>query len=171
MPVRAFVSVGSNLAPERHVPSALEAMAARFGPLAASTVYRCPAEGFEGPDFHNLAVAFDTDEQPEAVVAALRAIEDAHGRRREGARFASRTLDLDLVLYGEAVVDRPGLRLPRDEVLRYAFVLRPLAELAPALRHPVAGRTLGELWAEMAPQAPRMEPLGPALGAQSRRHP
>ena len=88
---------------------------------------------------------------------------------REAKRGPSRTLDLDLVLYGEAVVERPGLRLPRDEVLRYAFVLRPLAELAPTLRHPVAGRTLGELWAEMAPQAPRMEPLGPALSAQSQR--
>ncbi len=158
--MRAYVSVGSNLSPERHVPAALAALEARFGPLRVSTVYRCRAEGFEGPDFHNLAVAFDTAEPPEAVAAALRAIEAAHGRRRGGPRFASRTLDLDLVLWGEEVVARAGLRLPRAEVLRYAFVLRPLAEIAPGLRHPEAGRTLAELWAEMAPSAPRMEPLG-----------
>ena len=157
---RVYVSVGSNLDPGRNVASALEALRARFGPLAVSTVYRCPAEGFEGPDFHNLAVAFESGEPPRRIAGALRAIEDAHGRRRDGPRFASRTLDLDLLLYGEAVIDEPGLRLPREEILRYAFVLRPLAELAPELRHPTAGRTLAELWAEMAPRAPAMTALG-----------
>ncbi len=157
---RVYVSVGSNLDPGRNVASALDALRARFGPLAVSTVYRCPAEGFEGPDFHNLAVGFDSAEPPRRIAGVLRAIEDAHGRRRDVPRFASRTLDLDLLLYGEAVIEEPGLRLPREEILRYAFVLRPLAELAPELRHPTAGRTLAELWAEMAPHAPAMTALG-----------
>lgn len=146
---RAYVSIGSNIAPKRHVPSAVRDLAERYGRIEASSVYQTPAVGFHGADFLNLVVGFDTHESPHAVAAGLRAIEDRHGRHRGGERFAPRTLDLDLLLYGDTVMNETGLQLPRDEITRHAFVLGPLAELAGDRRHPVSGIRLAALWEAM----------------------
>jgi len=144
---RAYLSLGSNLQPHRYLRAALAELEARFGPLQISPAYRSRAVGFEGPDFVNLAVGLDTDLAPEALNDWLHALEDRHGRRRDQPRYASRTLDVDIVLYGDLVRQGPGhLDLPRAE-LRHAFVLRPLADIAPELRHPVSGRSMAELWA------------------------
>lgn len=140
---RTFVGVGSNIEPARYIPQALQLMRARFGPLTVSPAYTCPAVGFDGPAFVNLVVAFDTGSDAAATAAALREIEDACGRAR-GDRSRSRTMDLDLLLVGDRVDE--ALRLPRDDILRYAFTLKPLADLAPAARHPVDGRRYDELW-------------------------
>ena len=144
-PVRAFVSVGSNIEPAAHIRDALDALDRRYGPLAASPVYRSAAVGFEGADFLNLVVAFTTGDPPERIVDALHGIEAAGGRERDGPRFSDRPLDLDLILYGEAVIARPGLEIPRRDVDAYAFVLWPLADLAPGTRHPRSGETFAEL--------------------------
>ena len=149
---RAYLSLGSNLEPERHLAAALAALRARYGELLVSPTYRTPAVGFEGPDFLNLAVGLDTDETPEALDAWLHALEDAQGRRRDVPRFSSRTLDVDLVLYDQRVLRGPGnLELPRPDLARHAFVLKPMVDLAPDLVHPVLGRTLAQLWAEFPP--------------------
>ena len=148
MTERAYVGVGSNIRPERHVPRALALLRAEFGDMLVSSVYECPPVGFEGETFHNLVVSFETDLGVEPLVATLRGIEAACGRRRDEPVSPSRTLDLDLLLYGEATAAGNGIELPRDDVLAYAFVLAPLAEIAPAARHPVARRTFGELWSE-----------------------
>ncbi|HEX7112348.1 MAG TPA: 2-amino-4-hydroxy-6-hydroxymethyldihydropteridine diphosphokinase [Mizugakiibacter sp.] len=156
---RAWLSLGSNLEPARHLRAALDELAARFGALTVSPVYRTPAVGFDGPDFLNLAVGLDTELEPTALDAWLHALEDRHGRRRDVPRYASRTLDVDIVLYDDVVLRGPGhLEIPRPE-LAHAFVLKPLADIAPDLRHPVSGKTLAELWAAF-PQA--AEPLYPA---------
>jgi 2-amino-4-hydroxy-6-hydroxymethyldihydropteridine diphosphokinase len=148
---RAYLSLGSNLEPERHLCAAVAALRARFGDVALSPVYRCPAVGFDGPDFLNLAAAIHTDLDPHALNAWLHALEDAQGRRRDVPRFSSRTLDIDIVLYDDVVLSGPGnLEIPRRE-LKHAFVLKPLADLAPTLRHPVSHRTLAELWQRVAP--------------------
>jgi len=151
---RAWISLGSNIEPEENLRAALVLLEARFGPLVVSPVYRTAAEGFEGDDFLNLVVGIDTGEPLHEVRGALRAIEEARGRVRGSEKFSSRTLDLDLLTWNELV--DPALGLPRDEILEYAFVLGPLADVAPDERHPVAGRTYGELWRAF-PRKGRME--------------
>lgn len=163
---RVFVSIGSNVEREHHIRAAVRALRARFGALALSHVYETEAEGFEGDNFLNLVAAFDTRESPEQVQGALRDIEAAHGRERGGPRFGPRTLDLDLLLYGDLVRHGDGFDLPRDEIMRYAFVLGPLAELAPQARHPENGRTFGELWAEFGVQRRDLTPVALDLDAQ-----
>jgi 2-amino-4-hydroxy-6-hydroxymethyldihydropteridine diphosphokinase len=143
---RAWVSIGSNQARERSVRGAVAALAERFGPLVLSRVYESEAVGFEGAPFLNLVAGLDTDASVGEINAALREIEDAFGRVRGPEKFAPRTLDLDLLTYGDAVGTIDGCALPRDEILRYAFVLGPLAEVAPEEIHPQTGRTYRELW-------------------------
>ncbi len=144
---RVYVSIGSNIDPARHIRACLHDLREHYGNLIASTVYETDAVGFEGPSFLNLVVGYDTSEDVHTVANVLRELEHAHGRRRSDERFASRTLDLDLLLYDDMVLDEGRLHLPRGEITRYAFVLGPLAEIAPERVHPVDGRSFGELWA------------------------
>lgn len=143
----AWLSLGSNLDPERWLAAAVAELRARFGALTVSPVYRSKAVGFDGPDFLNLAIGLESDLGPEALNDWLHALEDRHGRVRGGDRYASRTLDVDIVMYDDLVMRGEGhLDLPRKE-LRHAFVLKPMADIAPDLRHPVDGRTMAALWA------------------------
>ncbi len=145
---RACLSLGSNVEPEANLRAAIAALRARFDGVRVSRVYRTRAVGFDGEDFLNAAAVVETDLGPQALDAWLHALEDAQGRDRGGPRYGNRTLDVDLVLYGERIVEGPGhLRVPRDE-LRHAFVLRPLAEIAPDVVEPRSGRTLAQLWAD-----------------------
>lgn len=150
----AHLSLGSNLDPERHLRVAIDALRARFDAVRVSTVYRFPAVGYDGADFLNAAASIQTDLSPQALNAWLHALEDAHGRDRSGPRYSDRTLDIDIVLYDDLVAegnDHPGpgpgpvLRIPRDE-LRHAFVLKPLAEIAPGAMHPIERQTIAALW-------------------------
>lgn len=142
----ALLSLGSNVDPESHLRAAIAALRARFDEVVVSPVYRFPAVGYSGPDFLNAAATVRTDLAPDALNAWLHALEDAHGRDRSGPRYSDRTLDIDIVLYDDLVLDGAGnLRLPRDE-LRHAFVLRPAAEIAPDWPHPRGGQTLAALW-------------------------
>lgn len=143
---RVWVSIGSNIDRERNIRTAVAALRAGFGALRLSRVYECPAVGFSGEAFYNLVAGFDTELSPAELSARLRAIENAQGRVRSGGKFSSRTLDIDLLSYGDQVLDRGEVHLPRDEILKYAFVLGPLAEVAPQERHPVDGRSYRELW-------------------------
>ncbi|WP_233839977.1 2-amino-4-hydroxy-6-hydroxymethyldihydropteridine diphosphokinase [Dyella sp. 2HG41-7] len=144
---RVYLSLGSNQEPHRYLRAALDELRARFGHLDVSPAYRSAAVGFDGADFINLAVGIDTDLSPTALNDWLHALEDRHGRRRDVPRYADRTLDVDIVLYDNLVTQGPGhLDIPRKE-LKHAFVLKPIADIAPALPHPVNGHTMAELWA------------------------
>lgn len=164
---RVYLSLGSNVDPQRHLSAALDELRARFGALAVSPAYRTKSVGFEGADFVNLAVGLDTDLSPQELNDWLHALEDRHGRRRDVPRFSDRTLDLDIVFYDRLVTEGPGhLQIPRDE-LNHAFVLRPIADIAPGFAHPVSGRSMAELWAAFPAQAEPMtvEPwLEPSAG-------
>ena len=142
----ALLSLGSNIAPQANLRSAIAALRAQFGLLRLSPVYRTQAVGFEGADFLNAGAVLQTDLPPQALNDWLHALEGAHGRDRSGARFNDRSLDIDIVFYDDLVMHGTGnLRIPRDE-LRHAFVLKPLADIAPDFIDPVSRQTLAALW-------------------------
>jgi 2-amino-4-hydroxy-6-hydroxymethyldihydropteridine diphosphokinase len=144
---RVYLSLGSNQEPHRYLRAALDELSERFGKLDVSPAYRSASVGFDGADFVNLAVGMDTDLTPESLNDWLHALEDRHGRRRDVPRYADRTLDVDIVLYDDLVAQGAGhLDIPRKE-LKHAFVLKPMADIAPEIPHPVSGKTMHELWA------------------------
>ena len=142
-----FVSIGSNVDAERHVRLAVFELERHFGPLKLSRVYRNKPVGFDGDDFLNLVAQFGTVREAAEVNATLHRIEQAGGRTRNAEKFGPRTLDIDMLLYDDLIIKEPGLMLPREEITRYAFILRPLAELAGERRHPGSEKTYAELWA------------------------
>ena len=145
---QAFVAAGSNIEPEKHLALAVAELMRAFPGSRVSPWYRNRAAGFAGDDFINLVVALDTGLAPAALRARLQAIEALCGRGPQAARWAPRCMDLDLLLYGALVCEGPPLTLPRPDLLKRAYMLGPLADLAPDLRHPTAGKTIGELWSE-----------------------
>jgi len=144
------VGVGSNVDAEAMVSSGINALDDEFDQLTGSAVYRSTAVGFVGDPFLNLVCRFHTELPVAAVDQLLHRIEDRHGRRRDGPKFSSRTLDIDLLLYDDLCLSNGSLILPRDEILHYAFVLRPLAELDPDLIHPRTGTSMASLWEEFS---------------------
>lgn len=150
---QGYIGIGSNIDREQHIADGLQDLRNEFGNLKVSGVYESAPIGFAGDAFYNLVVGFDTTLTADAVVRKLRAIEVAHGRPADSKKFSSRTLDLDLLLLGDRVIDNGRLKLPRDDIVRYPFVLQPLAEIAPTQRHPVLQQSFAELWQRMAKTA------------------
>ncbi len=144
---RAWLSLGSNIERESSLHAALRALRERFGEPIVSPVYHSEAVGFDGEPFYNLVVGVDTDMPLEALAGWVRELEAANGRVRSANKFDARTLDVDILTWGYAVGDVGGIVMPRDEILKYAFVLGPLAEVAPKERHPLTGETYAALWA------------------------
>ncbi|MEP6512086.1 MAG: 2-amino-4-hydroxy-6-hydroxymethyldihydropteridine diphosphokinase [Dokdonella sp.] len=156
---RAWLSLGSNLEPERHLRAAIAELRARFGAIVVSPAYRFPAVGFDGPDFVNLAVGIDSELDPFALNDWLHALEDRHGRRRDVPRFSSRTLDVDIVLFDDLVLNGPGhLEIPRKEIAE-VFVMKPLVDIAADAREPVSGQTIAQLWAASPAARTRFEQI------------
>jgi len=147
MAVRVFVSGGSNIDAKNNVRRAVAELKKEFGELQLSAVYRSPAVGFDGDDFLNLIIGFTTERSAHDCAAVMSRLEGEAGRTDEQHGFTARPLDLDMVLYGDLIDDDQVLRVPRDDVDKYAFVLGPLAEIAPEFHHPVSGKTMAELWA------------------------
>ena len=143
---RIYVGIGSNIDREQNVTSGLAALEGIFGRLDISSVFATTAVGFDGADFYNLVVGFDSDETPEAIVKILKTIESDHGRKHDEPKFSGRSLDLDLLTCDDRIVRTERISIPREDILKYAFVLKPLAEIAPDTRHPETGETYRELW-------------------------
>ncbi len=144
-----WLSLGSNVDREANLRGAVAALDEAFGPLRLSAVYQSPAEGFAGEPFYNLVAGMNVDIDPATLRQRLRAIEDAHGRLRGGEKFSSRTLDIDILTYDDLLDEQQDI--PRDEILHYAFVLGPLAEVAADQLHPRLQRSYGELWQAFDP--------------------
>jgi 2-amino-4-hydroxy-6-hydroxymethyldihydropteridine diphosphokinase len=131
-----FLGVGSNIERERYLTAGLDALHGLFHELALSSVYDSPALGFAGQPFLNLVAAVKTDLPLQVLAVRLRHIETEHGRPANATRFSARHLDIDILTYDDEVGTFSGVKLPRDEILENAFVLCPLAELAPDALHP-----------------------------------
>lgn len=143
-----YLGLGSNIDPEDNLHLGVRELRARYGDVELSAVYRSKAIGFEGDDFLNLVARFESNDSPQAICDQIELIHNLSGREREGEKWESRPLDIDLLLYNDLVIDEQPVRVPRDDVLKYSFVLRPLAELEPDLVHPVTGRTMLDHWQE-----------------------
>jgi 2-amino-4-hydroxy-6-hydroxymethyldihydropteridine diphosphokinase len=141
-----YLSLGSNVDAEYHIRAGIEALRRTFSGCRLSPVYRSRAVGFEGRDFINLAAVIETSMEPLELRSWLRGLEDRYGRDRAQPRFSDRTLDIDILLIDDRVMHTEELDLPRAEILKFAHVLKPLADLAPDLVHPTEHRTLGEIW-------------------------
>lgn len=158
-PVTVTLSIGSNVEPELHTRAALDALQERFGELTLSRVYESEAVGFDGRNFLNMAVALRTDMPLADLSRWLKNLEDEQGRRRGQARFSSRTLDVDILTYGDLHGEHEGMTLPRPEILKNAFVLWPLSEVMPDGVHPGEGRTYRQLWQDYDRSRQRLWPV------------
>lgn len=147
MPHPVYLGLGSNKDPERHLKEAIRALKTTFGEITLSPVYRSSAVGFEGEDFLNAVALVHTDWGVGEIKHYLTELEDQHGRDRNQPKFSDRVLDIDLLLYDDWTGEFDDLVLPRDEITRYAHVLKPLADLAPNLKHPGLDQTYAALWA------------------------
>lgn len=143
---RVYISIGSSIEREKHVLCALDALHEWFGELLLSPVYESEAVGFVGESFLNLVVGVDTGLGVGELSVRFKQLEADNGRRRDVPKFSGRTLDLDILTYDDQVGQIDGVELPRGEILKNAFVLKPLADIAPEDRHPVCGKSYSELW-------------------------
>jgi 2-amino-4-hydroxy-6-hydroxymethyldihydropteridine diphosphokinase len=141
-----YVAAGSNVEPEKYLSRALQALEATYGPLTCSRAYRNRAVGFTGDDFINLVVGFNTEDSPADVRRQLQKVEAACDRPPDAAKWAPRTMDLDILLFGDLVSNEPGLVIPRPDLVKRPYMLKPMAEIAPDVRHPTLGKTMRELW-------------------------
>ncbi len=143
---RVYISIGSNIDRSHYITVALDALSEWFDVLTISPVYESEAVGVDGSPFYNLVVGVDTDWSVGELSRRFKQLEADNGRRRDEPRFRAQTLDLDILTYNDVVGEADGVKLPRDEILRNAFVLWPLSDIAPDDRHPVCGKTYRELW-------------------------
>lgn len=141
-----YLSLGSNVERHRHIVAALDALADLLGALAISSVYESKSIGFDGSNFFNLVVGAQTSLSLAELSETLKRIEDNNGRKRSGPKFSPRTLDIDILTYGNFVGVDSGIELPRAEITKNAFVLLPLAEIAPQVLHPHLRKSYCDLW-------------------------
>jgi 2-amino-4-hydroxy-6-hydroxymethyldihydropteridine diphosphokinase len=157
--VRVFVAAGSNLEPEKHLARACAEVRASWPDAVFSRAFRNVAVGFDGPDFINLVMGFSTAQPLDEVITRLRAIETLCGRPRHAPKWASRSMDLDVLLFGDRVEKTSDYTLPRPDLIKRPYMLGPMAEIAPEVVHPTAGKTIGQLWREFDREGHVMSPV------------
>ena len=163
---RVFVAAGCNVDAERNLRLASHELVKTFGKVEFSPAYQNVAAGFEGDDFINFVAAFDTELPVRAVVAELQRIEGLCGRERDAPKWAPRSMDLDILLFGDRVCDEPGLVLPRPDLLRRAYMLGPMADIGGEVIHPLEQRTISDLWQRFDRDAHPLTRIELSLGAQ-----
>ncbi len=156
-----YVAAGSNIEPRKNLARAVAALQRAFPDVRFSPWYQNPAAGFSGDDFINLVAGFSTQLPLAQVLSRLHAIETLCGRPRGAPRWAPRSMDLDVLLFGQTVCDEASVKLPRPDLTRRAYMLGPLAALAPEVMHPTAGVTIGELWRRFDQAAHPLRQISP----------
>ncbi|MDZ7923036.1 MAG: 2-amino-4-hydroxy-6-hydroxymethyldihydropteridine diphosphokinase [Marinagarivorans sp.] len=156
---QVLLGLGSNKNPREHIRSALNALTLHFGSLVQSPIYESESVGFQGSHFLNMVVEITTSLPVGELLRRLRQIEDSHGRDRSQPKFASRTLDIDILTYDQMVGTVDGVSLPRDEILKNAFVLKPLADNWPNTLHPEVNRSFLELWQNYDQRSQKLWPV------------
>lgn len=152
LPRRTFISVGSNIEPEKNLPLGIKSLGRLGNVVAVSGVYQNPPVGSrDQPDFLNAAILLLTSSQALALRGQLRAIEAELGRFRTEDKFAPRTLDLDLCLFENLIIQTPEISIPDPDILQRAHLAVPLADLDPEFRHPLTGETLESIAARLKP--------------------
>jgi len=141
-----YISIGSNINREQNVMSALRVLQHKFGELQNSSLYESTAVGFSGDAFYNLVTGFYSQESINDINLHLKQIEADHGRVQSKEKFSSRSLDLDLLLYDQEIIQSKSVSVPHADILAYAFVLEPLAEIASEQKHPVTQCSYADLW-------------------------
>ena len=142
----AYLGLGSNVNAHEHIAAGIAALRHTFSNVCLSPLYQSPAVGFEGDDFLNLVASIETSLEPVELKQYLNDLEDRYGRKRNVAKFSDRTLDIDILLYDDLYIISPALKIPRAEIMTFAHVLKPLADLAPNLLHPICRKTISEIW-------------------------
>ncbi|WP_416396144.1 2-amino-4-hydroxy-6-hydroxymethyldihydropteridine diphosphokinase [Allohahella sp. A8] len=138
--------IGSNIEPERHIHTALSALCREFPDLLMSPIYRCKAVGFDGAPFLNLVVASRNTQPLSALQALVKRLEAASGRSGHETKYSGRTLDIDILFHGGLVCRTDQIQLPRKDVVKYPYVLKPLTDILPDWVHPERHCTAAELW-------------------------
>ena len=141
-----YLGIGSNTARVQNINSCIEYLNCSFSTTVVSPTYRSPSFGFNGHDFYNLVVRVDSVFSPHQLKQWIQSIEDLHGRDRSKPRYSNRTLDIDLLLCNDMIIDDGFIQIPRAEILKRKYVLKPLQDLAPDLIHPLAQKRLADLW-------------------------
>lgn len=151
---KAVLSIGSNIKPEYHVRQAVAHLIEAFSLVRLSPVYESRAVGFAGDNFLNFVALIDTEHTLVELQSWCKALEVANGRDLNAAKFTSRTLDIDILLYGDCVQEAHPERgipqLPRAEITQNAFVLKPLADLLPHWKHPQLAQSYAQMWQAFA---------------------
>ena len=155
----AYLGLGSNIDARKNISSAIAVLRETFAQVEFSPIYLAKPYGFEGADFINLVARVETGKSPLELKQFLYQLENRHARDRDVPKFSDRTLDIDILLYDDLYLLSPELEIPRGEILEAAYVLKPLADLAPKLVHPSARKTILELWTEFPEQDNALEPL------------
>lgn len=151
--ITCYIGVGTNVERHKHVEAAVHELALIAHSLRLSPIYECAAVGFDSAPFYNLVIELQTDNSLTQFAQTLRRIELKWGRRKDAMKFQDRTLDLDILLFGDMVsTEKP--ELPRRDIYQYPFVLQPLYDLCPELILPSDGRSLAELWNNMPAHQP-----------------
>ena len=144
---QVFVDIGSNINRDQNICACISQLREDFPDVVFSRPYESFSEGFEGDDFINISAGFATNLSFTELLSYLKAIEIKQKRTRDGAKFGSRTLDVDILLFGDAIL-KPDRDVPRAEILKYPFVLFPLAEIAAEVIHPELKHTIAEIVAD-----------------------